>query len=373
MIGGHTGIHYLAEAAATRESLPSTEARQARSNSNSTSNNETIELLSDADPNNGPLPPDNGPPTPSRTDSDVNENEQLQSPHDIFATEKEQANKDTAPTASATESTASQPKKITPVPLTQHIKSCIESKLIHRPGKKNSGGKDRVEIAVNMNKIIRNRNGILRAAKEGNVSLYQRLDRQIPRTEVSVSKAKKPEIVPKLVNIYAILFELFQCKKFMLSDRIMDDLGVFIDIMEVLVQESKAEFEREKKIDDKLLKGVALSNTKMQRRYLEGGGALLTEADYADGLVKVDACPKCGLKMFDKEPDYDANKESNTELEEGFIATREHIDEYTSGTRDDPPICSKTGKVLQSISNLVLKPHTALRSMPKTVFLLTLG
>jgi hypothetical protein len=71
MIGGHTGIHYLAEAAATRESLPSTEARQARSNSNSTSNNKMIELLSDIDPNNGPLPPDNGPPTPSRTDSDV--------------------------------------------------------------------------------------------------------------------------------------------------------------------------------------------------------------------------------------------------------------------------------------------------------------
>jgi hypothetical protein len=278
MMGGHTGIHYLAEAAATRESLPSTEIQQAHLNSNS--NNQTIELLSDTEnnnPNNGPLPLDNGPPTPSRTNSDVNENEQLQSPHDIFAAEKEQANNDTAPAASATESTACQPKKITPVPLTQHIKSRIESKLIHRPGKKNSGGKDRVEIAVNMNKIIRNRNGILRAAKEGDASLYHCLDRQIPRREVSVSRAKKPEIVPKLVNIYAILFELFQYKKFKLSDRIMDDLGVFIDIMEVLVQESKAEFEREKKIDDKLLKGVTLSNTKMQRCYLEGGGALLTE------------------------------------------------------------------------------------------------
>jgi hypothetical protein len=160
-----------------------------------------------------------------------------------------------------------------------------------------------------------------------------------------------------MLKIYQVLFELFQYDTFDLSVKVESDIEVFLDILEGVAHECTADIEREKekKVSDKLGKSVALSSKKMQRKYLEGGGKRLSRNDGGDCTVK--ACPKCGLDMFNKESDNDANKRENTEINTMWIETRTQLAEYLGGEREDPPTNPKSGKAITSEAQMGGNPN----------------
>lgn len=93
---------------------------------------------------------------------------------------------------------------------------------------------------------------------------------------------------------------------------------------------------------DKIGKTVVLSEEKMRRKYLDGGGKIWR---HDGGEVRVDCCPCCGLKkLFDKEPDFDKNKAHNDREDSRFIREQEHIRDYKAGKRSDPLVDSNAGR-----------------------------
>ena len=183
----------------------------------------------------------------------------------------------------------------------------MQSKFGSKASSTNSNSHDNPKLMFHTNHVIRNRASILRAAQSVCPSLSARAEAAIPKRELG-ARTKRGDVVDIMLKIYQALFELFQCDTFDLSVKVESDIEVFLDILEGVAHECTADIEREKekKVSDKLGKSIALSSKKMQRKYLEGGGKRLSRNDGGDCTVK--ACPKCGLDMFDKEPDYDANK-----------------------------------------------------------------
>jgi hypothetical protein len=64
----------------------------------------------------------------------------------------------------------------------------------------------------------------------------------------------------------------------------------------------------------------------MAQKYREGGGKLYVNK--AGSRNRIDDCPGCSFKYFDKEPDFDDIRKENNNISGRWATTREHLEEF---------------------------------------------
>ena len=300
----------------------------------------------------------------------------LETPHDIFAEEEESTThnatngthntvnqrngRSTTAAAAAARSrhpngNANTPPPPTIITIDAALKTKIEALLIK---KTHEFDRDLINGAVNQ--VIGNRNSLLRAAMRLDRELasgspnsdtfppspdsYQfRLGQAIPHTKLA-RKTLRPNVVIVMVRVFQILYEMFQ-HEFTLPNPLASELESFTHIVESTMHECRAIVARSNLPNDKFAKGVVLPKARMARKYREGGGKLYVNK--AGSRNRIDDCPGCSFKYFDKEPDFDDNRKENNNISGRWATTREHLEEFLAGERSDPPVDDK-GKEITS-------------------------
>lgn len=234
----------------------------------------------------------------------------------------------------------------------------MKSRMITKFGSKESPtdptSNSREKLITNTNKIIDNRNSILKAAMQVSAERANRLKEVIPTKSIRASRGKRSEVVNVMVSIWPVFYELLQHSNFLEGQeyrRLRPEIEVFIAILEEVERQCRVDVEKEKEkgVSDRFGKSLKLSALKMARQYLKGGGTLLQGRDRFGSNVT--CCPKCLLKLFDKEPDYDANKAHNDELKRTWDKLRRQVMDFLGGTRSDPPVDAK-GKAITTLEKL---------------------
>jgi hypothetical protein len=133
--------------------------------------------------------------------------------------------------------------------------------------------------------------------------------------------------------------------EFTLPNPLASGLEGFTHIVESTMHECHAIVARSNLPNDKFAKGVGLPKARMARKYGEGGGKLYVNK--AGSRKRIDDCPRCGFKYFDKEPDFDDNRKENNNISGRWATTREHLEEFLGGERSDSPVDDK-GKEITS-------------------------
>ena len=232
--------------------------------------------------------------------------------------------------------------------LSPNLQSRMESKLGARDRPGDTSTHSREKMIQHANAVIGNRSSILQAATNISEDLYLRAVNAIPSAHHPI-KEKRPTLVASMVKMYSIIHELMQYDSFKLSNTVMANIEVFIDILESAEHECHADVERESHPDESIGKTVLLPVKKRHRMYLQGGGKKMPRNDSGDCIVK--CCPKCELSYFDKEPDYDENRKYNSSLKQEWIEKNRHLEEYLNQSRSDPPVDAK-GKAITSYTGL---------------------
>jgi hypothetical protein len=211
------------------------------------------------------------------------------------------------------------------------------------------------ELMAHTNLVINRRNNLLKAAKKaGDKGLCKALSAAIPITK-KAKRTNKDELAIIMVTIYVVLYELLQVEKFILDRSLSSDLEVFLNILERTMHQCKGDILRESESGSGLGKSVKLSELKMRRGYLQGGGKKLLSTD-GGASDPVLLCPKCTFKLFDKEPDYEANKKYNAAQNKSWIELRKHIADFRGGRRLDPPLDANDKVITKTPSNPSYKP-----------------
>ena len=238
--------------------------------------------------------------------------------------------------------------------LSPSIKSLMTAKLSSKG--KNGEENNADNLKQLLNNILKNRNSIITAIKSVSMDLYNRATVIIP-TSIK-ARAKKPEIVDVLVACFQILYELFQFDNHNLGHRVLNDLENTMHLLETTMNECIAERENEKyKKEEARAKPIKLTKDEMMREYGEGGGKEWRNDKNDGGDDKVEECPCCGLKNFDKHPDYDRNVKYNNKLSKEFDTLRRELKAFKDGDSTQPPL-DKDGRPITSVPNPKLKPLT---------------
>ena len=242
--------------------------------------------------------------------------------------------------------------------LSPSIKSLMTAKLSSKG--KNGEENNADHLRQLLNNILKNRNSIITAIKRVSMDLYNRATAIIP-TNIK-ARAKKHDIVDVLVVCFQILYELFQYNNHNLSHRVLNDMENAIHHLETTMNECIAERENEKKKkEDTRAKSIKLTKDEMMREYGEGGGKEWRGDKNDGGDDKVEGCLCCGLKNFDKHPDYDKSAKYNNKLSKEFDTVRRELKAFKDGDSTQPPL-DKDGRPITLISNpklrsLVLQCH----------------
>lgn len=108
------------------------------------------------------------------------------------------------------------------------------------------------KLINNTNKIVDNRNSILKAAMKVSVGTANRLKEVIPTKSISVSRGKRSEIVNVMVGIWPVFYELLQHSNFLEGQeyrRLRPEIEVFIAILEEVERQCRVDVEKEKEKD----------------------------------------------------------------------------------------------------------------------------
>jgi hypothetical protein len=247
------------------------------------------------------------------------------------------------------------------------IKTKIEALLI-----KKTHEFDRDLINAKINWVIGNRNSLLSAAMKLDRELaggspdaitfppspdsYQlHLGQAIPNTKLA-RKTLRPNVVIVMVRVFQILYEIFQ-HKFTLPNPLASELESFTHIVESTMHECRAIVARSNLPNDKFAKGVGLPKARMAQKYREGGGKLYVNK--ARSRNRIDDCPRCGFKYFDKEPDFDDNRKENNNISGRWATTRDHLEEFLARERSNPPVDDKRKEITSEkmLGNPTLLPQ----------------
>ena len=216
------------------------------------------------------------------------------------------------------------------------------------------------------NRIIGNRNSIVKSAinldrqlaahsesgplPPSSESYQVRLQQAIP-TKKLASKTNRQAVATDMVRIFQVLYEVMQEGKFELPRAVKVELETFMHITEETMHICQTEISRSKQPSEKLAKGVQLPKKKMERKYLEEGGKKFTNSGGSTSTDRVECCPRCSFKYFDKEPDYDDNKRENQAITDRWADLKERVEQYENGELTDPPVDSK-GKEITSVGQI---------------------
>jgi hypothetical protein len=303
----------------------------------------------------------------------------LETPHNIFAEEEEeestthnatngthnainQRNGRSTTAAAATarsrhpNGNANTPPPPTIITIDAALKTKIEALLI-----KKTHEFDRDLINGAINQVIGNRNSLLRAAMKLGRELaggsptavtfppspdsYQVCLGQAISHMKLAQKTLRPNVVIVMVRVFQILYEMFQHTQFTVQNTLATELESFTYIVESTMHEWRAVVARSNLPNDKFAKGVVLPKARMARKYREGGGKLYVNR--TGSRNRIDDCPRCGFKYFDKEPNFDDNRKENSNISGRWATNREHLEEFLAGERSDPPVDDK-GKDITS-------------------------